>query len=61
GLNSPFAESIRLELEGSKILKVADYRRLLFEIEQRGLLNLDLKRQNEKLKRELDTLIIEAG
>ncbi|GAI57217.1 unnamed protein product, partial [marine sediment metagenome] len=45
----------------SKILKVADYRRLLFEIEQRGLLNLDLKRQNEKLKRELDTLIIEAG
>ncbi|GAI32402.1 unnamed protein product [marine sediment metagenome] len=55
------AESIRLELEGSKILKVADYRRLLFEIEQRGLLNLDLKRQNEKLKRELDTLIIEAG
>ncbi|GAH91721.1 unnamed protein product, partial [marine sediment metagenome] len=55
------AETIRLELEGSKVLKVADYRRLLFEIEQRGLLNVELKRQNEKLKRELDTLIIEAG
>jgi len=55
------AESIRLELEGSKVLKVADYHRLLFEIEQRGLLNVELKRQNEKLKRELDTLIIEAG
>ncbi|GAI02154.1 unnamed protein product [marine sediment metagenome] len=55
------ADTIREELEGSKILRAEDYRKLLNEIEERGLLNVALVRQNEKLKREMNLLIMETG
>jgi len=55
------AEAVQEELEGMKVLKAEDYRKLILRLEWDAEINEKLRRQNEKLKREFDLLVLETG